>query len=174
MREGVLEPGALAAWRGFLRVHSALTKQLDAELLASHRISLSSYEVLLFLADSPEGRLRMSDLADSVLLSRSGLTRLVDRLCRGGLLERASCEDDRRGAYARLTDAGVARFEAARPTHLRGVREHFLDHLGATDQEALGRAFDLVLNGGGGDVPGGLPKKPLPSGTSFPPPRAKG
>ena len=101
-----LTTAELAAWRGFLRVHSALTKQLDAELEAAHGLSLSSYEVLLFLADSPEGRVRMSELADSVLLSRSGLTRLVDRLERDGLVRRESCPSDLRGFNAVITDEG--------------------------------------------------------------------
>ncbi len=79
----------LGAWRGFLRAHAALSRELDAELTAAHGLPLSTYEVLLFLADSPDGHMRMSDLADSVLLSRSGLTRLVDRLERDGLVQRA-------------------------------------------------------------------------------------
>jgi DNA-binding MarR family transcriptional regulator len=133
--EAPLEPDALAAWRGFLRVHSALTKQLDAELMTAHGLSLSSYEVLLFLADSPEGRVRMSDLADSVLLSRSGLTRLVDRLERDGLVTRESCPADLRGFNALITDEGRKLFAAARRTHLAGVRERFLDRF--SDEELL-------------------------------------
>jgi len=129
----LLEPGALAAWRGFLRVHSALTKQLDAQLVAAHGLSLSSYEVLLFLADSPGGQVRMSDLADSVLLSRSGLTRLVDRLERDGLVRRESCPSDLRGFNALITDEGRKLFAAARRTHLAGVRDRFADRF--TDEE---------------------------------------
>ena len=123
----------LAAWRGMLRVHAAITRQLDAELIASHGISLSSYEVLLFLADAPDGQLRMSDLADGVLLSRSGLTRLVDRLVRDGLVRRERCEDDARGLNAVITPAGPRAVhtrpqdaprgrEAALPVALRGRR----------------------------------------------------
>ena len=130
---GPLDPDALAAWRGFLRVHSALTKQLDAELVAARGLSLSSYEVLLYLAESPGGRLRMSDLAASVLLSRSGLTRLVDRLEREGLVRRESCRSDLRGFNAVITEEGRKRFAAARRTHLAGVRRRFLDHF--TDEE---------------------------------------
>jgi len=83
-----LSPAELGAWRGFLRVHSALSRELDSELVAEHGLSLSSYEVLLFLAESPDGRMRMAELAESVLLSRSGLTRLADRLERDGLVTR--------------------------------------------------------------------------------------
>ena len=93
----LLDAEELAAWRGMLRTHARLTKALDVELVSAHGLPLTSYEVLLHLADSPDGRLRMSELADSVLLSRSGLTRLVDRLERQGLLGRESCPNDRRG-----------------------------------------------------------------------------
>ena len=164
----------LAAWRGMLRVHSRTVAKLDAELDREHGLSLSSYEVLLNLADAPAREMRMGELAELLLLSRSGLTRLVDRLCREGLLERVNCEDDRRGSYARLTAAGLARFKSARPSHLRGVREHFLSRLPTAQQEALGTAFDRILQGAGEDVPGGLAKKPLPPGTSSPRPEPEG
>ena len=97
----------LGAWRGFLRTHAALSRELDAELTAAHGLPLSAYEVLLFLADSPDGQMRMSDLADSVLLSRSGLTRLVDRLERDGLVQRRACPGDARGMNAVITDPGA-------------------------------------------------------------------
>src|SRR3954451_7390681 len=96
----------LAAWRGFLRVHASLMKALDGELEAAHGLPLTSYEVLIYLAEQPEGKLRMRDLADKVLLSRSGLSRLADRLERAGLVEREPCPDDARGAFAVLTAAG--------------------------------------------------------------------
>ena len=117
----------LAAWRGMLRAHAELVKALDAELTREHDLPLSSYEVLLFLNDSDQGRMRMSELADSVLLSRSGLTRLVDRLERDGLLKRERCESDARGLFAEITDEGRRLFAAARVTHLDGVRRLFLD-----------------------------------------------
>lgn len=123
-----LDGDELGAWRGLLRVHSELTKALDAELTATHGLPLSSYEVLLYLADSERGRMRMSELADSVLLSRSGLTRLVDRLARDGLLKRVQCDEDARGYFAEITPKGRELFRAARHTHLAGVRERFLRH----------------------------------------------
>ena len=107
-----LDDRELRAWRGMLRVHATLTKALDAELEAAHGLPLSSYEVLMHLADADGQRMRMSDLADMVILSRSGLTRLVDRLEREGLIARESCPSDARGSYATLTTAG--RREAAR------------------------------------------------------------
>src|SRR5918999_6567285 len=94
----------LGAWRGLLRVHTALVRELDAELYAAHALPLSSYDVLIYLRSAPGKRLRMAELADSVLLSRSGVTRLVDRLEREGLITRDACVDDGRGCYAVLTD----------------------------------------------------------------------
>jgi DNA-binding MarR family transcriptional regulator len=137
----------LGAWRGFLRVHSSLTKALDAELLREHGLPLSSYEVLLFLADSPEGQLRMSELADGVLLSRSGLTRLVDRMERDGLLRRERCTEDARGYFAAITDKGRALFQRARKTHLGGVRQRFLRHFSDEELRTLASLWDRVAPG---------------------------
>jgi DNA-binding MarR family transcriptional regulator len=128
----------LAAWRGMLQVHARVTQQLDAQMHAEHGLSVSAYEVLMFLADAPEHRMRMSDIADRVLLSRSGCTRLVDRLVELGYVTRCAASTDGRGLNAELTEAGLAKAEAARATHLAGVREYFLDRLTATDRIALG------------------------------------
>jgi DNA-binding MarR family transcriptional regulator len=140
----------LAAWRGLLRVHAALTKALDAELVREHELPLSSYEVLLFLCDAPEGRMRMSELADGVLLSRSGLTRLVDRMERDGLLRRRRCEDDQRGYFAEVTEKGSELFARARRTHLDGVRERFLSRLSSEEQRALAAIWEKVSPGAAG------------------------
>jgi DNA-binding MarR family transcriptional regulator len=134
----------LGAWRGLLRTHAMLVKRLDAELEAAHGLPLTSYEVLLHLADAPERKMRMCDVADSVLLSRSGLTRLIDRLERDGLVARVSCADDARGAFAQLTDDGLVRLQAARGTHLDGIREHFLRHFSDDELERLGDAWSRV------------------------------
>lgn len=134
---GRLSDAELAAWRGFLRAHAALIGALDAELIASHHLPLSSYDVLVQLERAPDRALRMRDLAAAVLLSRSGLTRLVDRLQRDGLVVREDCEDDARGQLAVLTDAGAAALRAARPTHLAGVRARFLAALQPGDAERL-------------------------------------
>jgi DNA-binding MarR family transcriptional regulator len=139
----------LHAWRGLLRTHAMLVKRLDAELEDEHGLALTSYEVLLNLEHSEGARMRMCDVAESVLLSRSGLTRLVDRLERDGLVERVSCDADARGAYARLTDLGRARLEAASATHLEGVRRHFLDHFSADELDLLAAAWARV----GADAP---------------------
>lgn len=135
----------LRAWRGLLRVHAALTQALGAEMEAAHGLSLSAYEVLMFVADAPEQHMRMRDLADSVILSRSGLTRLVDRLESDGLICRQACPSDARGAYAKLTPAGAAKLREARETHLAGVRAHFLDRLSPEDQALLAETWERVL-----------------------------
>ena len=134
----------LGAWRGLLRTHAMLVKRLDAELEATHGLPLTSYEVLLHLSHADERKMRMCDVAESVLLSRSGLTRLIDRLERDGFVERVSCADDARGAFARLTEDGLAKLQSARGTHLDGIREHFLKHFSAAELELLGDAWTRV------------------------------
>ena len=139
-----LTPRELTAWRGFLRVHATVLRELDAELEAIHDLPLTSYEVLLLLHDAPFQRLRMSELADSLLLSQSGVTRLVDRLEREGLVTRERCDSDARGFFAVLTASGGARFRVARPTHLAGVRQHFLSCLSPEQLELLGDIWRQV------------------------------
>ena len=107
-----LSPTELRAWRGLVKAHACLVKRLDAQLEAEHGVPLSSYEVLTRLSEADGGKLRMHDIAAAVMLSRSGLTRLVDRLERDGLVGRCSCENDARGAYAVITDAGLAHLKA--------------------------------------------------------------
>jgi len=140
-----LRPTELAAWKGLLRVHASLMKALDAELESSHRLPLTSYEVLIQLADAPERKMRMCDLADSVLLSRSGMSRLVDRLERDGLLKRAACANDARGSFACITPAGLELLEQARPTHHEGIRRRFLEHFDERELEQLGAYWARVL-----------------------------
>lgn len=139
-----LSPLELAAWRGMLRVHSELVGELDAELTAEHGLPLRSYEVLITLADAPGGRLRMGELASALLLSQSGLTRLVDRLERHGFVERERCSDDARGYFALITAAGKRKLARVRPAHLAGVRRAFLAKLDRSDLEALAAAWDKV------------------------------
>jgi DNA-binding MarR family transcriptional regulator len=134
------------AWHGLLRAHAGLVKALDAELERAHGLGLSSLEVLLRLDAAPERRMRMCDLAESVLLSRSGLTRLVDRLERDGYVGRHSCEQDARGAFAVLSESGAEIVGAARATHLEGVRRHFLGRFSAAELDSL-RGFLSRLGG---------------------------
>jgi DNA-binding MarR family transcriptional regulator len=119
-------------------------RTLEAELQAEQHLSLADYDVLVQLAEAPEQSLRMHELADSVLLSRSGLTRMVDRLVRGGYVARVPCPNDQRGRLAVLTPAGLDRLRRAAPTHLRGVREHFTGRLSAAELETLGRLMDRL------------------------------
>ncbi|MDO8186635.1 MarR family transcriptional regulator [Conexibacter sp. JD483] len=140
-----LDAVELGAWKGLLRVHASLMKSLDAELEATHRLPLTSYEVLIQLADAPDRKMRMCDLADSVLLSRSGMSRLVDRLERDGLLERAACPNDARGSFAVLTPAGQELLAAARPTHHEGIRRAFLEHFSEDELRQLGAFWTRLL-----------------------------
>jgi len=137
----------LGAWRGLLRVHSALVKALDAQLVTEHDLPLTSYEVLINLQAAPGRRRRMAELADGVLLSRSGMTRLVDRLEREGLLERDACTSDGRGTFAVLTAKGEDLLSEARRTHLGGVRERFLQHFSDAELEQLAGLWNRVLPG---------------------------
>ena len=142
-----LTPIELAAWRGMLRTHAALVRALDAELEQAHALPLSHYDVLIYLRAAPGRRLRMAELADSVLLSRSGTTRLVDRLERDGLLERDTCDSDGRGCFAVLTDRGEELLSKARATHLEGVRERFLNRFESAELEQMAVWWDRVLPG---------------------------
>ncbi|MFF1844832.1 MarR family transcriptional regulator [Streptomyces sp. NBC_01724] len=119
----------LAVWLGFLSTHLKLLRTLDTELLAAERISMSSFEVLLTVAEAPEGRIRMKDIAASLLISRSGLTRIVDDLQRQGLVVREKCPTDARGFDAVLTAAGRKAYRRANKVHLTNLRKEFLDKL---------------------------------------------
>ena len=140
-------PQELAAWWGLLEVHARVIHQLDAEMQAEHGLTLSQSEVLILLEDAPGQRMRMAELAEGVLLSRSACTRVVDRLETLGYVTRCAATDDRRGLYAQLTDTGRHVITPARATHREGVREAFLDRLPATDQVALGDIWARVRAG---------------------------
>jgi DNA-binding MarR family transcriptional regulator len=136
-----LDDREMAAWHALLRGHAAVVRVLEAELEAQQRLSLPAYEVLSHLSDAPDNRLRMSDLACCAVLTPSGLTRLVDKLARDGLVERAKCSADARVVYAVLTDAGRARLVTAYPDHLRSVRRHYVDRLTTEQLEAVADAL---------------------------------
>lgn len=135
----------LRAWIAFLQAHAAVTHRLEAELQAERSLSLADYDALVQLAIADDRRLRMSELADRVLLSRSGVSRLVDRLEGHGLVARRACPTDARGSWAELTLAGLDTLREAAPVHLRGVDAHFLSHIDEADQEALVRALESVV-----------------------------
>jgi DNA-binding MarR family transcriptional regulator len=135
----------LSVWRTFLRAHASITRRLEHDLAAEHMLPLPSYDVLLQLAESPQRRLRMTELADRVLLSRSGLTRLVDRLAADGLVDREPCPSDARGTFTVITEAGLERLREAAPTHLRGIEEHVTSRLSPDELDAFGRLLRKLL-----------------------------
>jgi DNA-binding MarR family transcriptional regulator len=145
---GRLTDGQLTAWRSFLQAHAVLVRRLEADLLAEHQLPLASYDVLVQLVEAPERRLRMTELAQLVLISRSGLTRLVDRLEREGLVRREACDDDARGLFAVLTPDGFQRLRRATPTHLRGVASYAIDRLDDAQVEQLAEICARMLDGG--------------------------
>ena len=124
------------AWVGLLHAHATLVKQLDAELMAAHGLSLSAFEVLWRVASAPEGRLRMSELANLVLLSPSGLSRLVDRLEADGMIERVACPTDGRAIHATITELGRSRLSESQATHFEGIRRRFLAQF---DEKEIGQ-----------------------------------
>jgi DNA-binding MarR family transcriptional regulator len=136
--------GELRAWRGLLRAHACLARRLDAELEQAHGLPMTSYEVLHHVEEASGGRMRLCELAEQAQLSRSGLTRLVDRLERDGLLERCSCDHDARGSYACLTDMGRERLEAARGTHLVVIREQFFSHFSEGELGSLADMWERI------------------------------
>ncbi len=134
---GRLAPEALRAWAAFLQAHAILTRRLEAELAGSTGLSLAHYDVLVQLARADQRRLRMHELADRVLLSRSGISRLVDRLEADGLVSRGSCQSDARGAFAVLTDRGLERLRGATPTHFAGICRHFVERFEPAELDQL-------------------------------------
>jgi DNA-binding MarR family transcriptional regulator len=134
----------MRAWRSLLTTTSGLLATLDNELQAEHGMSLGEYEVLVLLSEAPEQSLRMTDLAAPLHLSPSGITRRIDGLVKHGLVERQQCPSDRRGSYAVLTDLGLKRLKEAAPTHVRGVRAHFVDRLSERQLANLASALSTV------------------------------
>jgi len=136
----------LRVWLAFLSAQHSLLTSLDGELQREHGISLPYYEVLLFLSRAPDRRMRMAELARSVLLSPSGLTRLVDRMVADGTVERLPCPGDARAANAHLTDKGFAKLRRAARTHVRGIREHFLDRLDEDQREGFRCTLERLIS----------------------------
>jgi DNA-binding MarR family transcriptional regulator len=132
-----LEGEALEAWRSYLQSHATILRMLDAELVSEHGITTRDYEVLLYLAQAPGRRLAMSALAESTMLTRSGITRLVDGLVAGGFIERVSCASDARVSYAQLTDEGFEKLRRAGYTHVGSIRRLFLEHFNAEETARL-------------------------------------
>ena len=142
----IAEVPGINAWRMFLHAHARVTRRLDEELQAAHGLSLAEYDALLQIAHAPGRRVRMNVLAERVVLSRSGITRLVDRLEADGSVERVACTTDARGQEAVLTHAGLARLRDAATTHLEGVRRYFLDRLDVTTLDGLEASLARVAD----------------------------
>jgi len=134
----------LAPWRAFVTAQAHVSRRLDEDLRAEHGLSLQEYVALLILVESPDRRLRMGRLAEAMALSKSGATRLIDRLVGDGLVTRVTCPSDLRGAEAALTETGVHRLRTAAPTHLRGIAEYFLSAIDASDLETIERSMRSV------------------------------
>jgi DNA-binding MarR family transcriptional regulator len=141
----LLDPVELRAWRGFLETHARVARKLEADLLARADLPLAEFDVLFQLALADGRRLRMNELADRVLLSRAGITRLVDRLVIDGLVDRVKCESDARGYFAVLTDRGLTRVEHATPDHMAAVRRYFLESFTRSEIETLGALLDRAI-----------------------------
>jgi DNA-binding MarR family transcriptional regulator len=137
----------LAAWRALLSVHSTVVERIENDLVQAERIPLGAYDVLLALYEAPERKLRMQELARAVLLNKSTLSRRVDRLEAQGLLLRQACGADKRGAYAVLTEAGLAAMRAAWPIYARGIHEYFARRLSEDEVALIGTALERVLRG---------------------------
>jgi len=140
-----LEQSRLIAWRSFLTAHAALINQIERELAEAGVVPLSWYDVLFALYEAPGQRLRMNELASAIVLSRSGLTRLVDRLETEGLLARERSVSDRRGAFAVLTEKGLAAMRRAWPVYAKGIDEHFARYLSDDEVQVVTEVFQRTL-----------------------------
>ncbi|MDT5348466.1 MAG: hypothetical protein QOH91_1753 [Mycobacterium sp.] len=135
-----------AAWRAFVRALTVAPRLLDADLLAVSRLNMADYHVLVLLSEHPDHAMRMSELADQATLTRSGLTRVVERLTRRDLVERTRSDIDGRGQLARLTDTGFQTLVEAYPPHLQSVRTRFMRHLRGVDLTAFTKAMECIAN----------------------------
>jgi DNA-binding MarR family transcriptional regulator len=134
-----------SAWGALLQVHAAVVPVLDHKLMTEAGMPLRFYDVLLELAAAPGRRLRMTELADRVVLSRTRVSRLVEEMVSAGLLAREQNPDDGRSAYAALTDLGLQRYRKAAPTYLAGIEQHFAQRLSDRELKAIASALHRVL-----------------------------
>ena len=142
------QASALDAWVRLLRGHASATRAMSAQLVAEHGLTINDYECLLYLAHAEEGRVRRVDLAEQLILTASGVTRLLDGLEQAGWVERASCASDRRVTYAVLTEAGRAKLQEAADSHITGVRTFFEERFSADEIETLARLLGRLPGAG--------------------------
>ncbi|MFL6142037.1 MAG: MarR family winged helix-turn-helix transcriptional regulator [Labedaea sp.] len=140
-----LSPSEMRAWRAYVVGTELMRQQLHRELVDAHRLTIADYEVLVQLSEHEDGRLRMTQLAGRVVSSKSRLSHQIARMEQAGLVRRVECPDDARGVLAELTDKGMTHLRAAAPTHVAGVRRHFVDHLSEDEQEVMATVFERVL-----------------------------
>lgn len=140
----------LDAWRSYLKSHATILRELDAQLIAEHRMTARDYEVLLYLAQAPDRQLPMSALAQNTMLTRSGITRLIDGMVQAGLIERVACPSDARVSYARLTDSGYEKLRCAGASHVAAIQRLFLSHFNAAETEQLASLLSRLPGAGGG------------------------
>lgn len=140
-----LSDDEMRLWRAFITASSGITSKLDTALKRSHELNLDDYEVLVFLSESPDQRLRMSELSDRLLHSRSRLTQRIDRLANRGFVRREKCQDDQRSTWAILTPEGMTALTAAAPDHLDHVREFFFDHIEPKDVPTIANALEAIV-----------------------------
>lgn len=147
---GLLEGAALDAWRSYLQSHASIVRVLDADLAAEHGMTTRDYEVLLYLSQAEGRRLPMSALAESTMLTRSGITRLVDGLVESGLCERVACPNDARVSYAQLTDRGYDKLRQAGCSHVASIRRLFLEHFSPDEIDQLATLLGRLPGAGTG------------------------
>jgi DNA-binding MarR family transcriptional regulator len=150
-RQPAEDPEGIGAWAAFLRTHAAVVRRLEQVLETEQHLPIAWYDALLELNAAPDRRLRMQDLSDRVVLSRSRVSRVVDELVRAGLVRRDSDPSDGRAAFAVITDAGRAALRAAAPVYLRGIEEQFLQYLTPAEKRSIERALSKVLDGQSGN-----------------------
>jgi DNA-binding MarR family transcriptional regulator len=135
----------MRAWRAYILGTELMRQQLHRELQEAHGMTIADYEVLVQLSEHEGRQMRMTQLAGRIASSKSRLSHQIRRMEKAGLVRRVDCADDARGVVAELTDKGMARLQAAAPTHVAGVREHLIDLLTDHEQEALATMFERVL-----------------------------
>ncbi len=151
MLTGQTTPTELEPFVNFLRAHAAVVRELSSELVAAHGLTINDYEVLLRLSRAEGSRMRRVDLAQEVLLTPSGITRLLEGLERSGFVERVACKEDLRVSYAQLTTAGRAKLRAASTTHVAGIHRLFLDRFDADERVVVGELLGRLTDGEDGE-----------------------
>ena len=151
MLTGPTTPTEVVPFVNFLRAHAAVVRELSSELVSAHGLTINDYEVLLRLSRAEGSRMRRVDLAQEVLLTPSGITRLLEGLERSGFVERVACKEDLRVSYAQLTSAGRAKLRAAGKTHIAGIHRLFLDHFAADERAVLGELLGRLTEGEDGE-----------------------